>query len=117
MNLKRGWNEVSGKWYYVNEYGTVLHDSSFEKIGDKFYYFDGLGAMVTNQLQMVEVEFENSYDSHMAYFDADGMSVKNCWKTVNGDTYYFDSNGWAVTGRRQIDGKWYDFDQNGVMLH
>ena len=55
--------------------------------------------------------------SHMAYFDADGMSVKNCWKTVNGDTYYFDSNGWAVTGRRQIDGKWYDFDQNGVMLH
>lgn len=117
LNLKRGWNEVSGKWYYVNEYGTVLHDSSFEKIGDKFYYFDGLGAMVTNQLQMVEVEFENSYDSHMAYFDADGMSVKNCWKTVNGDTYYFDSNGWAVTGRRQIDGKWYDFDQNGVMLH
>lgn len=36
------------------------------------------------------------------------------WQTVNGKTYYYDTQGLKVTGLKQIDGKLYFFDDNGV---
>ena len=29
--------------------------------------------------------------------------------------YYFDENGYCVTGWRKIDDNWYDFDEDGVL--
>ncbi len=36
------------------------------------------------------------------------------WQTVNGKTYYYDTQGVKVTGLKQIDGKLYYFDDSGV---
>ena len=40
------------------------------------------------------------------YFNADGYMVTG-WQSVNGKWYYFDGSGAMVTGWKQIGGKWY----------
>lgn len=53
-----------------------------------------------------------------AYVQEDGTYLKNQWKQVWDNWYYFGEDGkskyntWA-----EIDGKWYYFDQWSVMLH
>ena len=74
------------------------------------------------------------YSGHWMYYNTDGSYVKSNWKSVNSIWYYFDQNGWMVTGwmtlssgkyylnptknsdgvegamlkgYKQIDGKWY----------
>lgn len=37
------------------------------------------------------------------------------WKQIDGQWYYFDSNGYMNTGWEQIGGQWYYFDSNGHM--
>jgi len=37
------------------------------------------------------------------------------WQNIDGKTYYFNSDSWAVTGRQIIGGLPYDFDDNGVL--
>lgn len=39
----------------------------------------------------------------------------NGWKTVNGNTYYL-KNGSATKGLKKINGYWYLFNKNGIML-
>ena len=36
------------------------------------------------------------------------------WQERNGNTYYYNANGWPVTGLKNIDGKLYYFDDSGV---
>lgn len=38
------------------------------------------------------------------------------WQTVDNKTYYFDRNGWPVTGDQIIGGMKYSFDQDGVLV-
>ena len=41
---------------------------------------------------------------------------KNCWKKITGYYYYFNQNGYALTGTQTIDAKIYHFDLYGKML-
>ena len=43
--------------------------------------------------------------------------VANQMLTISGETYYFDSNGYRVTGFKSIGGKTYYFDANGKRLY
>ncbi len=43
--------------------------------------------------------------------------LKNAWKQENGESYYFDENGKATTGKSEIDGSIYIFAQDGKMLY
>ncbi len=43
--------------------------------------------------------------------------VANQMLTISGETYYFDSNGYRVTGFKSIGGKTYYFDGNGKRLY
>lgn len=45
-----------------------------------------------------------------------GTPVTSAWKTVKGDCYYFDGEGCAVTGSRNIEGTYYIFNDKGKLL-
>ena len=47
------------------------------------------------------------------YCKIDGKKVKNAWKTIDGNTYYFGSTGAASTGTVKIGNKYYCFDKMG----
>ena len=47
------------------------------------------------------------------YFKSDGAAVKEAWKTVDKNTYYFDRTGTAYTGPHTISGKIYIFRTDG----
>ena len=46
-----------------------------------------------------------------------GSYAKNEFMTIGGQTYYFGSDGYMVTGWKKLDGKWYVFNESGVMFH
>ena len=45
----------------------------------------------------------------------DGSYPAGAFETVDGEIYYFDANGYMVTGWRLVDSKWYYFAASGVM--
>ena len=111
VNLKTGWNKIHNGWYYVDTDGTLVKDS-FKQIGNTFYSFDYVtGKMLTNSMHDVYMD-----GTHLVYFGADGTPVRNCWKTISGKKYYFDANGWTVTGTQTINGKTYIFDTIGCLI-
>ena len=51
------------------------------------------------------------------YRNADGSYACSMWKEIEGKWYYFDVNGYMLTGWIEVDGKWYYCDTSGAMLH
>ena len=122
--VKEGWNKVNGLWYYVID-GAVQTGS--QEIGGKYYHFSETGVMLSDCL------YYN--DGRYQYLDKNGLPIKNSWKKVSYMNiyresnvydeedietedvwYYFDANGFAVTGKQKIGGKTYIFARNGKML-
>lgn len=148
-----GWQKVKGSWYYMESNGAMV-SSGWKWINSKCYYFDKNGKMAANTwidgsyvdasgvwIKDKKQEPENvtktgwvQYSGHWMYYNTDGSYVKSNWKSVNSIWYYFDQNGWMVTGwmtlssgkyylnptknsdgvegamlkgYKQIDGKWY----------
>ncbi|MCI9180759.1 MAG: hypothetical protein HFG50_12275 [Lachnospiraceae bacterium] len=50
------------------------------------------------------------------YVEADGTYPTSTWKEIDGNVYYFDQDGFTVTGWRFIDQNWYYFETNGVRM-
>ena len=49
------------------------------------------------------------------YKRSNGSYLKKRWKTINGSTYYFNKNGFAVKGLKKIGKSYYIFNGNGVL--
>ena len=49
-------------------------------------------------------------DGNWYWFDSNGYMETNCWKKNNEDWYYLDANGACHVGWKNISGKWYYFD-------
>ena len=73
----------------------------------KFRYFTNEGVMAKG-LTVI--------DGSTQYFGEDGFQTKDKLATYKGKTYYFEAHtGNAIKNTwRNIDGKWYHFDENGV---
>ncbi len=50
------------------------------------------------------------------YVDSNGYALRNTMKKVNGNTYYFDNDGERYRGLKTIDGKQYYFDWNNYSM-
>jgi glucan-binding YG repeat protein len=50
------------------------------------------------------------------YRHQDGSYTKNDFEDINGQTYYFDRDGYMVTGWRHIKSDWYLFNGSGMMV-
>lgn len=49
------------------------------------------------------------------YRHTDGTYTMNAFETINGQTYYFDQEGYMVTGWKNVNGTWYYFTDSGAM--
>jgi len=49
------------------------------------------------------------------YLNDDETVFTNSWQTIDGNTYYFDENGYMLTGWHQVDGKYYFFKPDGTV--
>ena len=50
------------------------------------------------------------------WWNTEGNSYSIGWRQINGSWYYFDNNGYMVTGAVSIDNKTYKFDSNGKWI-
>lgn len=107
IQVKDGvWIFSSAGWWYRHEDGSYT-SNSFEQIGNKTYYFNSNGYMVTGWKQINKTWY---------YFDASGV-MKTGWIQLNNIWYYLDSEGKMVTGWQIINGFSYYFNpQNGAMV-
>lgn len=55
------------------------------------------------------------YQNKWKYRNEKGVDKTNTWLFDNNKWYYFDKNGFMVTGWQSIKDKWYYFSQNGFM--
>lgn len=108
-------------WIYFDSNGKKVTDT-IKTINGVKYQFDENGVMVQ---EWYVASSSNATPSNATYFDEDGAQAKNEWvyttaeNDENGEEhwYYFMSNGKMVTNDvKKINGKYYAFDENGVML-
>lgn len=95
------WVEMDRGWKYINSDGVELTDGAYE-IEGKWYYFDAEG-------YRREGWIEDGGDGIPRYC--------NPFMYINAfvDKHYVDGYGRMVTGWYQVEGKWYCFDEKGVM--
>ncbi|MDD3253462.1 MAG: hypothetical protein PHV18_13005 [Lachnospiraceae bacterium] len=94
--------------YWVNSDGTMAA-TQWVNDGNAWYYVDGGGTILTNQM-LIQNNGSDSYwlleDGKMAvsswiqdpegkwyYFQDNGKALKNGWKTVDGEEFYFLKSG------------------------
>lgn len=120
-----GWKQLNGKWYYFEDdssYGPMMVSNDIIHItnsdgGSAWYGFDENGCLRSsgwhNSL-VVEYKGETLYNGNWYYFDANGKACTG-WKQISGKWYYFGDGSrdpYACIGINKINGKYYFFDRN-----
>ena len=112
-----GWDNSNGEWRYLDNANNAVSEA-WRKSGDAWYYLGDDGNMVKDSIVTV--------GDGIYYLDADGVMAANRWVLAkdiddNDAWYYFGADGKAYKGRdgrvytREINGKRYLFDEEGVM--
>lgn len=129
---------INGKKYYFDNSGYMV--TGWKLIDKDWYYFNGSGCMIKDQWigncylgkdgkmaksQWVGVYYVDAsgqwqpdqwvYNGKWWYRYGDGSYPKEKFDVIGDNVYYFDKNGYMVTGWNYIDKKWYYFNDSGVM--
>lgn len=92
-------------WYYAKDNGEIV--TGAYSVGGKNYYFREDGSQVKG-------DFVKNADGSLSYYDKDsGERLNNRFFTTGSNVWYYFKDGKAVTGRQNIDGKEYYFDNLG----
>lgn len=104
---KGSWKTNGFGWWYEAESGWYPV-ATWQKIDGKWYYFDAEGYMASN-------EWIGGY-----WLSGNGAweyEYIGSWKTNGTNWWYEDTSGWyPVSQWQKIDGKWYYFGSDGIML-
>lgn len=109
----------ANRWYYSSEgkyYWFKAKDEiasgEFLPIGNAKYYFGYDGIMAVGRFR-----FENDNGNWVECIAGSSGAVyeQKSWIYINGEYYYQDENGLVTNQKKQIGGKLYVFDYNGVM--
>ena len=115
-----GWQKINDKDYYFNESGAMVKNTW---VGN--YYLQEDGCMATNTwIGNYYVDSNGLWtpdqwivsNGKYWYRHQDGSYTINDFEVINGQTYYFDANGYMVTGWQKINDKDYYFNESGVMV-
>ncbi len=93
--------------YYVGADGKWLKVTGWQKINDKWYYFDSKS--------VVEKSKWLKTSNKWYYVDSSGIMQTAKWLKLNDKWYYVDGNGVMQTGWQKLGNKWYYFNTSGVM--
>lgn len=102
-NLKPGWNNNNGKWYYGKADGTVK--TGWQLDGGKWYYLQNNGVMKTGW----------QLDGNKWYYLQNSGAMKTGWQLDGGSWYYLQTNGIMKIGWQLEGGRWYFLKTNGEM--
>lgn len=114
-----GWQEIDQEMYYFNESGILQCDQWIDN------HYVGLdGRMAKNQwIQDRYVDSNGLWQQNRwvnngkwSYRYGDGTYAQNKVEVINGSTYYFDADGYMVTGWSTIESNWYYFNASGCMV-
>ena len=120
---KSDFEVINGQTYYFDANGYMV--TGWQKINDKDYYFNESGAMVTDAwIGNYYVDSNGLWtpdqwivsNGKYWYRHQDGSYTINDFEVINGQTYYFDGNGYMVTGWQKINDKDYYFNESGAMV-
>ena len=118
-DMQKGWKWIDKAWYYFAESGEMK--TGWVKDKDNWYYLDSEGKMKTGELQLDKQEYVLANDGHMLtgwngnyYYRASGEKAKDAWTEIDGQWYYFKTNGELVKNGKTPDG--YTVDAKGVWL-
>lgn len=104
---KDGWEKINDKWYYFDSEGWMIFD--WKRYGYTWYYLSDSnndGSMKTGWM----------FNNNKWYYCDETGAMKTGWLKDNGEWYYLDpTNGDMKTGWVNIDGKYYLLDSHGVM--
>ncbi len=110
--LDSGWILIENDWYYFR-YTTLAAQPGYYTVGGIKYHFEENGKLTSG----VWEETENGWRYHYG----PGWYGKG-WAEINGDTYYFQSNGCRVEGIMYLrpffanNPVWYEFTDEGVLV-
>ena len=114
-----GWVQEKDGWYYYSNDGTKL---TSQWIGN--YYVGADGKMLTNQWigdyyvdanGLWSLDHWINNDGKWWYRHQDGTYTKNDFEVIDNQTYYFDNDGYRVTGWKQVENDKYYFNAYGIM--
>ena len=128
--MQTGWLKLDGIWYYFNTSGARISNCWYW-IGNQCYYFDkdgkmasdtwvgeyyvnASGAWVPGKEKPVDKWINSS--GRWWYRHADGSYIKSNWETIGGQNYYFDKDGWMVTGWLKLNNIWYYLNTSGARV-
>jgi len=106
---RNGWLNVNGVWYLLDSAGRRMTGWQMNPKKTGWFYMDPTtGIMKTGWLQ----------DGEFWYYlepsgSNEGARVTG-WRDIGGRRYYFNDNGIMVTGWFEIGGKWYYFYPQGT---
>ena len=104
--------EIDGVYYGFNAYGYMVTgwytlyytDGTYD-----YFYFSSTGSMYKGWLKQGSKYFFLDYNYGYMYCD--------CWGTIDGYEYGFDSNGYMLTGWNTTGGEWYYFNASGRLVY
>ena len=104
----KGWLKQGATWYYLDKDTGIMADETAVVVNGQQYYFSKGGALVENGW---------CYQNGMELYIQNNSLVTG-WKTIGGNTYYFDlMRGYKVNNREQtIDGQNYIFNKDGKII-
>ena len=107
--MQTGWLKLRNTWYYLKSDGTMAADTW---IGD--YYVNADGAWVPGKEKPVDKWINTS--GRWWYRHADGSYIKSNWEQIGNQWYYFDKDGWMVTGWLKLSDTWYYMNTSGARV-
>ena len=128
--MKTGWQKISNTWYYFDGSGAMV-SNGWKWINSKCYYFDKNGKMAANTwIDGSYVDASGAWvkdkkqepdkwirsSGRWWYRHGDGTYTRSDWEYIGNKWYYFDQNGWMVTGWQKVKGSWYYMESNGARV-
>ncbi len=90
---KSSWERISGKWYYFDDKGYIK--TGRFRVGNNYYYVRKSSGRASNE------KIKNYF------YGKDGAAIKNRWKKIGKNWFYFGANGKLKTGRFQVKNQTY----------
>ncbi len=109
--MQTGWKEIDGIWYYMHSDGRMASSEWIQsKTSGLWYYVHSDGRMASGE--WIESKGEWYYVHH------DGSMAVNYWIEADEGWYYVQEDGTMIrNASKEIDGKVYNFDANGLCLN
>lgn len=109
--MRTGWQEIGGVWYYMHSDGRMASSEWIQSSTTGLWYY------VHSDGRMASSEWVE-YNGEWYYLHQDGSMAVNYWIEADEGWYYVQEDGTMVrNASKEIDGKVYNFDANGVCLN